>query len=249
MSEQSDGEPKKKRKRLDRSNLPDEFTPEFLEQLVIGDLVWLERDAELTERQRETLTAWSEKRFGGIAKALHESASRSLGGTIKVGELFKGWPKSNTVDLIGKDLRESIARLQESVKAPVGLEQRVGESFPKIAEEAKASEEHRREQTAQLMDSIRRTSPVSLHREQQESLRQMHVTFQEVAIMMSKLVERTEQQHEAAERQKTTNWALAVIAVASMAGTFAAVDSMSHFWWALIATIGVAGILYPFMHK
>ena len=47
------------------------------------------------------------------------------------------------------------------------------------------------------------------------------------------------------DRPKTLHRSM--IAVASMAGTFATVDSVQNFWFALIATFAGAGVLYVLM--
>lgn len=83
---------------------------------------------------------------------------------------------------------------------------------------------------------------VTRHEEQLESLRQL-------AKLVSQLVQRTEQQHAAAERQKTTNWILGVIAIASMVGTFATINKPIYGLIAFSVTAGLAGVLDVIMNR
>ncbi|GAA3560749.1 hypothetical protein [Kribbella ginsengisoli] len=227
------------RARLDRHQLPEEFTVEALRQIDIRDLIWLQEEAELTERQRESLDAGVEEIYGPVTEKMRKATAQlaeKLAGAVKF-DLPKIPKIGIEIDPIGKDLRESFARIQ----ARSELWQR--------------EDDHRAELRHLTSENVRRSSPQAMHAEQQRSLSELHGTFQEVALMMAKLVERTEQQHEAAvrqeraaERQKTTNWALAVVAAVSMAGTLATVDSLLMFWLALIGALVVAGVLWVIMH-
>ena len=180
--------------------------PEFLEHLTGRDLVWVEGDADLTPRRRETFTAWSKDRFrafSDVGEATHSMMDVGAS-TRKMMEGFKlpdnalgNWLRSvmpslrpavfaRPRDPLGDDIRKTIRELDDlltpSIKSP-------------------------------LHHAKRR------HDEQQESLRQLYEATDGMRQLMLQLVARTEQQHQAAERQKTTNWLLACIVVASMIGT------------------------------
>jgi hypothetical protein len=227
MSEQSDEQPKTFKvttRPLDRNNLPDEFTSEFLERIPIRDVIWLERDADLTPRQRESFQAWTKDRFKTIRTfgGVGESTRHIMEGFKLPSGAFSNWftaakpfTLGRSADPLGADIQKTMRELADLTGPP--------NKVP--------------------LDHAKRR-----HDEQQESLRQLHEATEAMRELMVQLVARTEQQHQAAERQKTTNWALAVIAAASMAGTFATVNSMTHFWLALITTVLVGGVLYVAMH-
>lgn len=252
-------EPRQPRTRLDRDHLPDEFTVNFLRTVSIRDVIWLQKEAELTELQRQSLDAAVEEIWGPTLEKFRRASEQwSAGIKLPLAGIklpLVSLPKiSTSFDPIGKDLRESIGRIQRSTESwrrqTAGLErfQEVGRAAREVEEAGRVARESQETERVDLAEMVRRTSPAALHAEQQQSLRELHGTFQEVALMMAKLVERTEQQHQAAERQKTTNWALAVIAAVSMAGTLATVDSALLFWLALIGALLVAGVLWVVMH-
>ncbi len=58
---------------LDRDNLPEEFTVDLLRHLPMADLLYLERDAELTDRQRETFQAGMKDVMAPIRAAMAEA--------------------------------------------------------------------------------------------------------------------------------------------------------------------------------
>jgi hypothetical protein len=223
MSEPPDEEPKSFEsdvRPLDRNNLPEEFTPDFLEHLSVHDALWLEGKADLTARQRETFQAWSKDRFG-LAHELAESARETLERVLPPTNWFRSarFPRLTSLgrqnDPLGDDIQKTVAALNDLTGPP----------------------------RTRIQDPAKRR-----HEEQQESLRQVYESTDAMRQLLGQLVQRTEQQHQAAERQKTTNWFLAVIAVASTAGTLATVTNPTYFWLALIATFVVAGVLYVVMH-
>lgn len=167
------------RRRLDRDNLPEEFPPEFLSSLLPRDLIWLEGEADLTARQRESFTAWSTHRF----RAFNE-----------VGAVTR--------------------KMMEGFKLPEGT---LGKLFPSTS------------QVSGLTDM-----PGPAHNPASYRSRRQHDEVNEAA---SPLLRQP-------ERQKTMVWVRDVLAVASVAGTFATVNSATNIWYALFATWLAAGILY-----
>lgn len=219
-----------KGRRLDRENLPEEFTSEFLEKLPISDIRWLESEAELTPRQRETLQAVVAEWIAPV-RAAASKATEGLGAKLanfgKAGakNLSFQWhfPKTDSAtDQLGTDMQKTIRALTSQpspiVARPV--------SIPPPEDEG----------------------VVNRHAEQQQSLQRLDETNQQMVKLLAQLVQRTEQQHIAAERQKSTNWLLAPIAAASMVGTFATVQGGDRIWIAIIGTAAVAAFLYIVMH-
>jgi hypothetical protein len=210
-------------KPLDRDNLPPEFTVEFLRRCSPREAIWLESEAELTELQRTSLQAAAHERWGLITAPFRGRATAIFEQFSKVGSSARG------MDRLGREMHETMTSLTKAGKGIASPPPPVDFAFtPKLPPISKIQAER--------------------HQQQQESLRMLHETSEQTTRLLAQLVERTEQQHRAAERQKATNWTLAVIAGASMAGTFATVSDMSHFWFALIATLLVAGVLYVVMH-
>lgn len=216
-------------KRLDRDNLPDEFTFEFLHSLSTRDLRWLESEGDLTPRQREPLNAF----VSGLP--IGDATAEVPQGFIDTpaGWLFTAGTKNaglrwliprvrGSDDQLGTEMQQTLDALTSKPPPIVARPT----SIPPPEDDGVANR----------------------HSEQQQSMERLHDTNQQMVKLLAQLVQRTEQQHQAAERQKTTNWTLAVIAAASMAGTFATVDSVTYFWIAVIATFAVAGVLYVVMH-
>ncbi|MFG1820377.1 hypothetical protein ACGFIF_41925 [Kribbella sp. NPDC049174] len=238
MSEQAGEDPKAARRpkqQLDRDNLPEEFTPEFLENLPPRDLVWLESTADLTPRQRETFLAWSSDRFGGIAGAFKHRTMRLLGGP-------KPWwvitPEASA-DPLGEDIRESLDDLRESVtQHSLQIHDAV----------------HMTDSVTVELNGKDVTIPVDLGEEQLRALTGIQETSMRMTEMLEKLVERTDEQRqelarqrETAERQKLITWLLAAIAGASAVGTFFTVQGTTRIVAAIAGAIFIGLFLYTMM--
>ncbi|WP_406046982.1 hypothetical protein [Kribbella sp. NBC_00889] len=217
--------------RFDRDNLPDEFTADFLDHVVVRDLLWLESDADLTPRQREAFSAWSSDRYGAIAKAFRQQQntfSKLLG-------TRKPWWSSvglSARDALGENIRKSVDGLRESVT----------EHTLEVHDAMHLTDSATVELNGQVV------VPIDKHADQMRAFGRLHDTSDRMAELLALPVERTEQQYRAAQRQKTTNWLLACIAGASMIGTFATVQGTTRMWLALIATFVIIGVLYVVMN-
>ncbi len=193
---------------LDRDNLPPEFTVDSLKHMPARDLIWLEKEADLTPTQRETFVAASKELFPGISQVGESVRAFSQVSQSKWQTRLFGPPR----DPIGEDIQKTVKELS---------------TRPNLIPTDHAKKRHE---------------------EQQENLRQLYEATENMRLLLFQLVQRTEQQHQAAERQKTTNWLLAGIAAASMVGTFATVQGSERMWFTLIAAVILLGVLYVVMH-
>jgi hypothetical protein len=219
-------------RRLDRNNVPAEITPEMIDRLSFGDIRWLRTEANLTPEQRQSFDAAYQ------ASSLGQLFAESGGRFREIWKQFQLDRKRGDQimrDRIATTLTD-LSTQAERVRETNGPLNELGPEFEPPAFVPRAVRQER------LL-----SQQAKLAEQQAKSLAVLVEMTARMGDAIAVLAERTEQQERVAARQKTTNLALAVIAVASMAGTFAVVDSVQNFWFALIATFGGAGVLYVLM--
>lgn len=238
MSEPVGDDPKAERRpkqQLDRDNLPVEFTPEFLENLLPRDLVWLESTADLTPRQRETFLTASSDRDLHLAEEARLRIKRLLGAP-------KPWwvitPEA-PADPLGEDIRKSLNHLRESVtQHSLQIHDAV----------------HMTDSVTVELNGKDIAIPVDLDEEQLRALTGIQETSTRMTELLKKLVERTEDQHqelvrqrETAERQKLITWLIAAIGGAAAVATFFTVQGTTRIVAAIAGAIFIGLFLYILM--
>jgi hypothetical protein len=219
-------------RRLGRDNLPAEFTPEMIDRLSFGDIRWLRTEANLTPEQGQSFDA--AYRASSLGQLFAESGGRfrEIWKQFQLDRKRGDQIMRDRIATTLTDLSAQAERVRETNRPLIEL-------GPKFEPPAFVPPAVRQEQLL--------SQQAKLAEQQVRSLAELVELTARMGDAIAVLAERTEQQERVAGRQKTTNLALAVIAVASVAGTFAAVDSVQNFWFALIATFAGAGVLYVLM--
>jgi hypothetical protein len=176
-------------------------------------------DIEWLEEQ----TNLTERQRTSLQAGLREAIPSLYGPDSLLKRLTRGW--FSRPDPLTEDMRRSVAELVEASRDPSPIIAQPT-SIPPPEEEG----------------------VVNRHNEQLAALQRLHDTNQSMQALIGQLVQRTEQQHRASERQKWTNWLLAGVAAASTIGTFATIQGSTRMWLALIVTVAFFGLLYVVMH-
>jgi hypothetical protein len=216
-------------RRLDRNNLPAEITPEMIDRLSFGDIRWLRTEANLTPEQRQSFDAAYRASSWGELFAESGGRFREIWKQFQLDRKRGDQIVRDRIATTLTDLSAQAERVRETNRPLIEL----GPKFEPPAFVPRAVRQER------LL-----SQQAKLAEQQAKSLAVLVELTARMGDAIAVLAERTEQQERVAERQKSTNLALAVIAVASMAGSFAIVDSVQNFWFALIATFAGAGVLY-----